>query len=82
MLQSLLGASVPGCFSGWAKEDDPAHWPPRTDRTRPDACLPVCCTLPDKCSLLGFQCVKSCCAPCTPLGDMHDAIVSCTATHM
>jgi len=43
-------------------EDNPSHWPPNTSRLRPDACLPVCCTLPAGCTLLGFACLSK--APC------------------
>ncbi|KAG8469416.1 hypothetical protein KFE25_005871 [Diacronema lutheri] len=41
-----------------AREDDEAHFRMRAEEIRPDACLPVCCTLSPRCSLLGASCAR------------------------
>lgn len=68
-----MGAALSLGRSGIA-EENPAHWPPDTNRYRPDAVLPVCCTLPPACTLLGFACLTKtpCCAnACCVLRPMH-----------
>jgi hypothetical protein len=56
-------ASCGLCTEGIA-EDNPAHLNHSMSRSRPDACCPVCCTLPDCCSLVGIACLSEVCYFC------------------
>lgn len=65
-----------GCRGRGEVEGNPIHFMPDPSRVRPDACLPVCCTLPAPCSFVGYLCVKRCCCCCqTQTGNTEKHVI-------
>ena len=66
-----MGASWSFGVSGVAEDNPSHHTGYSTSRLRPDAKLPICCTLPKGCPFAGFGVLSQACPSCLITSPMH-----------